>query len=78
LSQPCSADTASKDGVRLDYTLKEPGFVSAAVYDSQGAMVRPLLYAEKQEAGNHRLVWDGLDSYGQPQPIGKYPPDPIS
>ncbi len=60
------------DAAEFSYTLKEPGFVSVAVYDAQGAMVRPLLYAQKQEAGSHRLAWDGLDRNGQPVPPGKF------
>jgi hypothetical protein len=35
-------------------------------------MVRPLVYGEKQAAGEHSLAWDGLDRYGQPQPPGTY------
>ena len=61
-------------GLRLSvsYSLQKPGFVSAALYNAEGQMVRPLIYGEKQEAGEHRLSWDGLDRYGQPQPPGVY------
>lgn len=59
-------------GAEFRYTLTTPGSVSAAVYDNHGAMVRTLLYGEKQQLGDHRLWWDGLDSYGHSLPVGKY------
>jgi hypothetical protein len=48
----------------IEYELKSAGQVSAAVYDAQGRMLRPLLYGQKQPAGKHTLLWDGLDRDG--------------
>ena len=58
--------------VDFNYTLKAPGFVSAAVYDESGRQVRTLQYGAKQDAGEYRLSWDGMDQYGQPQPAANY------
>src|ERR1051326_4904266 len=67
-----SGDVAETVRLPVTYKLDKAGFVSAAVYDAQGRMVRPLLYGDKQEAGEHTLTWDGLDRYGEPQPAGAY------
>jgi len=69
---PDQGSSHAAQGQVITYTLNQPGFVSAAVYDGQGRMVRPLLYGEKQDGGSHTLPWDGLDRYGQPQPQGAY------
>jgi hypothetical protein len=65
-----------KEGQRsplaIIYQLKQPGQVSAAVYDSTGRQVRTLLTGQKQEAGRHTLQWDGLDRSGHPMPSGSY------
>lgn len=56
----------------IEYTLTQPGQVSAAVYDSGGRMVRTLLSGAARNKGAHRLTWDGLDRNGRPMPIGNY------
>jgi len=53
-------------------TLAAPGNVSAAIYDSQGRMVRELARAEPMPAGTQSLAWDGLDMDGKPAPAGTY------
>lgn len=55
----------------ITYTLKQPGQVSLAVYDARGRLLRELLRGARQEAGEHRAAWDGLDRYGQPAPAGE-------
>lgn len=57
-----------------DITLKlaKPGNVSAAVYDSQGHLLRSLLHGKAMQAGEHRLAWDGLDAGGRAVPAGEY------
>lgn len=56
----------------IRYTLAKDGQVSAAVYDAQGKLVRPMLYGVKQKAGDYTLFWDGLDRDGQPMEPGNY------
>lgn len=56
----------------VSYTLKQPGNVSAAIYDAKGRMVRELSRAEPKPAGAQQFFWDGLDRTGQPAPVGKY------
>lgn len=56
----------------MPYTLEQPGRVSAAVYDAEGRLVREVLHAAAQDAGQHSLVWDGLDRDGNSLPAGDY------
>ena len=56
----------------MKYELEQERRVSAAVYDAGGNLVRELLRGAPEKAGEHRLSWDGLDRYGQPQPPGDY------
>ncbi|MFP4026514.1 MAG: PA14 domain-containing protein [Candidatus Brocadiia bacterium] len=58
--------------VSFSYELKESGRVSAAVYDTEGHLLRELLRAEKQKPGQHIISWDGLDREGNPQKPGEY------
>lgn len=51
-------------GIR--YQLPQAGNVSAAVYDAEGRLVRELLRGAPQEAGQHSLIWDGLDRAAPP------------
>jgi hypothetical protein len=56
----------------VPYTLSQAGRVSAAVYDAEGRLVRELLHAAAQDAGQHSFVWDGFDRDGNPLPTGDY------
>ena len=56
----------------MEYELKSAGQISAAVYDTDGRMLRPLLYGQKQSAGKHTLLWDGLDRDGNAVAPGDY------
>ncbi len=58
------------DGIR--YRLAQPGRVSLAVYDAGGVLVRELLHAIPQDAGDHAVMWDGLDAAWQGVPAGEY------
>jgi hypothetical protein len=40
----------------IPVTLEKPGNVSAAIYDSQGRMVRELTRAEPMQTGKHSLA----------------------
>ena len=59
-------------GTHIPFTLEKQGNVSAAVYDSNGRMVRELLHAAPMSAGSHSLIWDGLDRDGGALPAGDY------
>ncbi|MFM9194813.1 MAG: transposase, partial [Planctomycetia bacterium] len=58
----------------FDITLEvgKPANVSAAIYDSQGRMVRELARALPLPAGRQTLTWDGLDMDGRPAAAGDY------
>jgi hypothetical protein len=67
-----TAGCAMAESCDITFHLNRPGEVSVAVYDEQGIMFRELARGIKMDAGEHRLVWDGLDRYGQPAPEGEY------
>lgn len=57
----------------IPFELKEPGLISAALYDVDGVhMLREFYRAEPMEAGTHTISWEGLDVSGQPVPQGEY------
>jgi len=53
------------------YALGERQAVTLHVYDIRGRLVRVLLSGE-QEAGEHRIEWDGRDGRGRRAPAGLY------
>lgn len=57
----------------IPFELERPAQVSVAVYHADGQrMIRTLLTGESLKAGQHSVVWDGLDRNGRPMPIGNY------
>src|SRR5690348_8607702 len=67
----CAIATASEP-VSIRYQLAQPCRVSLAIYDKDGIQIRTLRNAEPQSAGEHAIVWDGLDQDGKPAPAGTY------
>lgn len=59
-------------GTPIRYRLPAAGDVSLAIYDHEGTLVRELLRAAPQEAGDHLAVWDGRGRDGNPVPAGRY------
>jgi hypothetical protein len=59
------------DRTEVKYLLPEETAVSVKVYDIIGNEIRTLLQAS-QLKGNHSVVWDGQDSWGNPASTGKY------
>jgi hypothetical protein len=55
----------------VTFALPVDDWVSLAVYDSQGRLVRRLL-EDQMPAGQHRCRWAGLDEKGSPVPRGVY------
>ena len=66
------ADEPRTSGLPISFTVEKPGQVSAAVYDSEGRLVRELLHAVPMAAGKQSLIWDGLDRDGNALPAGDY------
>jgi len=59
--------------VAIRYHLEQPGKVSLAVYNpSDGAMLRTLMAGKDQVPGEYSVLWDGLDSNGEPVALGDY------
>ena len=54
------------------YRLDQNAKVSLLLCDAGGKVVRELLHAAPQRAGENHEVWDGLDEKGQPAPAGAY------
>jgi hypothetical protein len=55
----------------VTYSLKEDGQVSLSVYNMLGQLVRTLVNVN-QLAGEHTIVWDGLNDRGMLVPTGMY------
>lgn len=55
----------------IPFSLAEPGFVSAVVYDISGAEVRTIASGYR-EAGNYNFVWNGLNNDGASVSSGRY------
>lgn len=55
----------------LRYELAEPAYVSLAVYDLRGRLVR-ILVDETKDAGRFEAAWDGRDARGRVMASGTY------
>ncbi len=60
------------DTVPVLYSLSSEATVTVDVLDEHHTVVRTLLGAEQQAAGQHTVVWDGLDRLGRTLPDGSY------
>lgn len=61
-----AAVSEAADSIPIKYKLDKDGRVSLAVYDQQGVMMRTLSSGEPQKAGEHTVLWDGMDTHGKP------------
>lgn len=62
----------SFDNATIIYQLSEEAKVNAQVLNEGGSVIRSLLEAQNQAAGQHFLVWNGLNDLGQPVQDGSY------
>lgn len=62
----------SFDSATINYRLSEEAQVSARVLNEEGSAVRSLLVDQKQSAGQHFLVWNGVNDSGQQVADGNY------
>ena len=69
---PISGGFVCDGAFPIAYHLSEDVRVSINIYDASGAVVRELLRAVPQQAGDHTMVWDGLDRNGKAAPAGSY------
>jgi len=60
------------DPVLLSLDLSRSAKVTVDVWGEQDELVSTLLYRRKRGAGEHVLVWDGLDDTGNVVPFGSY------
>jgi hypothetical protein len=67
-----AADTGSSVRLPITFTAPAPGFVSLALYDQDGVLVRTLLYAEPVEKGSRVVQWDGTTDLGLPAKAGTF------
>jgi DNA-binding beta-propeller fold protein YncE len=56
----------------FDYNLPEDGVVTVSLWDEDDTLVRNVVCAAEQEAGQKTHRWDGLDYRGQPVRPGRY------
>jgi len=66
-----ASPTPFRDRTHLNYTLAEGGTVGLSILGVDGRRVRSLV-SGTQDAGEHRLVWDGRDDEGRPVAAGVY------
>ena len=69
-AQPASSAATVRLPVR--FTAPAKGLASLALYDSQGVLVRSLLFAQPVDAGDHTVPWDATTDLGLPAPAGTY------
>ncbi len=60
------------DTVPVMYSISTDATVTVEVLDNTRSVVRVLVEGEPQAAGQHTVVWDGLDRLGQVLPDGQY------
>ncbi len=56
---------------RIEYSVPRVGYVNISIFNTRGQLVRELLNAN-QSAGNHDLVWQGTDQFGNVISSGVY------
>ncbi|MDB6054180.1 MAG: hypothetical protein JWN25_1703 [Verrucomicrobiales bacterium] len=65
LASARGASNVSHPPIPIHFTLKEPGFVTLVVDDSEGKRVRNLVSETEFPAGENVFYWDGLDDLGR-------------
>jgi flagellar hook assembly protein FlgD len=61
-----------QDSISVSYSLSEEANVTAQVLGEGGGLVRTLTADRPQAAGQHFVVWDGLNDLSQPVADGRY------
>ena|GEM_PF-1991972 len=56
----------------ISFTLPEESRITLGLYDVTGKLVRTLVPASMQKAGEHTIEWDGTTATGQAAPSGAY------
>ena len=57
--------------VQISYSLTEPGYTTVEIYDIVGRKIKTLVN-EYQSAGEHKVQWNGTNSYGAKVSAGTY------
>ncbi len=57
---------------QIQFSLGKEESVSLNIYDIQGRMVQSLINSTNFPSGNHRILWDGKNSFGRQLPSGMY------
>ncbi|MFA6294118.1 MAG: hypothetical protein WC637_20175, partial [Victivallales bacterium] len=58
--------------ITVPYSAPSDGFLSLALFNERGQLVRSLLYAKSVKAGEGASIWDGTSDLGIPQLAGNY------
>ena len=67
-----AADAPKECSVPVAYSAPADGFLSLALYNERGQLVRSLFSAKPVNAGAGSIAWDGTSDLGIPQPAGSY------
>ena len=66
------SDDPDAHTIAVRYTNPQAGFVSLAICNAQGQIIRTLLTKAKRDVGEQSELWNGLDDNGKPAPAGEY------
>ncbi|MEK4027856.1 S8 family serine peptidase [Pseudobacillus sp. FSL P4-0506] len=66
------ASSASQTNVNIKFTINKSLFVTAAVYNNKGQLVKTLLNKKALPARSHRLSWNGTNENVKRMPEGTY------
>jgi hypothetical protein len=56
----------------ISYSLQKPSVVSLVIRDITGKLVDEIIIHEKQESGDHSIIWDGIGKNSKPSATGIY------
>jgi hypothetical protein len=56
----------------INFEIENDSDVSINVYDDKGNLVKTLIDTKNQEAGKHKISWDGKNNEGRKMPSGVY------
>lgn len=72
LANPVAAAPPPEVAIPVAYSVPSDGFLSLALSNEQGQLVRSLLYALPVKTGKGSVTWDGTDDLGRACPPGDY------
>ena len=60
-----------RENTTISFSLSKPDFINLSIFDVTGREVKNMITGNVN-AGEHKISWDGLNSYGSKLPSGIY------